>query len=362
MAKQLSFFWRFQGKYLLAFVVAFLPLMGLYLRGAWSFLTPVIIFGLLPLLELFMPGTEENLSEGEEVQAKKNRFFDWLLYLNLPLLYGILLYYFWLISHVDLSLIEWMGLSFSVGIACGALGINVGHELGHRVKKSEQLIAQMLLLGSLYMHFFIEHNRGHHRHVATPKDPASSFKGETVYAFWLRSMLGGYRSAWRLERSRLAKKELPFWSWHNQMLRFQLIQLAALSLVGLAFGPKAMLAYLLVALLGALLLETVNYLEHYGLRRKEIRPGVYEPVKPHHSWNSNHSLGRIILFELTRHSDHHYRASRKYQILRHHEVSPELPTGYPGMMLLALLPPVWFRVMHPHLKAQEAQLALQIQK
>lgn len=340
-------FWRAEAKYLLAYIVIILPYVGLYAKGYWVFLTPFILFGAVPLMEALIQGSDTNHDPHDESKLLSNRIYDYLLYLNLPLLYGLLLYYFWTVTYVPLSLGEHIGLVLSVGIACGAIGINVAHELGHRKAKHERMIAQGLLLGSLYMHFFIEHNRGHHRHVATPRDPASARLGELVYTFWFRSLIGGYLSAWRIEGDRLQSKGLKPFSLHNQMLQFQLIQLAVILAVGVFFSFQAMGAFLLVSLVGILLLETVNYLEHYGLQRKEIRPGVYEPVKPCHSWNSNHFVGRILLYELTRHADHHYRASRKYQILRHQENSPELPTGYPGMLLLTLVPPLWFRIMNP---------------
>lgn len=347
-------FWHREAKYLLAYLVIILPFLSVYLRGSWAFLAPAVFFGLVPLLELVLKGNEENFESSAEKTLLNNRFYDFLLYLNLPLLYGLLIFYFHTLSQGSFSAWEHIGMAISVGISCGAIGINVGHELGHRNTKHERLIAQGLLLGSLYMHFFIEHNRGHHRHVATPKDPASAKMGELVYTFWIKSIVGGYLSAWRLERSRLEKAGKKAFSIQNQMLQFQLIQLLAIVSVAFFFSPEAMLAYLIVSLFGILLLETVNYLEHYGLRRKEIRPGVYEPVNSLHSWNSNHTFGRILLYELTRHADHHYRASRKFQILRHHEDSPELPTGYPGMVLLSLIPPLWFRTMNPRVKAFQA--------
>ncbi len=339
-------------KYLLAYFVPLLPLIGLYLKGYWSFLTPVLLFGLLPALELIMPGTTSNMDDSTSKKALASRWYDVLLYLNLPILYTILAYYLYTVAYIPLAGYELVGLTLSVGIICGALGINVGHELGHRKNKYERLIAQGLLLGSLYMHFYIEHNRGHHRHVATPKDPATARAGETVYQFWPRSIWGGWRSAWRLEAHRLQQKGISPFSLHNLMLRFQLLQTALIVGLGVTLGWAAALAMVIVGLVGAIMLETVNYLEHYGLLRKELSPGRYEPVKPHHSWNSNHTLGRIMLYELTRHSDHHYRASRKYQVLRHHEESLELPTGYPGMMLLSLLPPIWFKVMENRLSLQ----------
>ena len=200
------------------------------------------------------------------------------------------------------------------------------------------------------MHFFIEHNRGHHKNVSTDADPASSRLGETVYAFYFRTIWGSWMSAWHLEAEKLKRNNLPFWSTKNEMLRFQVIQLVLLISIGLVFGGTTLLFFIVGSLIGILLLETVNYIEHYGLRRKK-NGDKYERTLPIHSWNSNHPLGRLILLELSRHSDHHYMASRKYQILRHFDESPQMPTGYPGMLLLSLFPPLWFKLMHRRIDA-----------
>jgi alkane 1-monooxygenase len=311
-------------KYLLAYPLSLLPLVGLAFHGYFTWATVLVAFGLLPFIELFNSGTTANLTEEDEQEERVRPIFDWLLYLNVPILWATLLVYFWQVSNIHLATWELIGITLSVGIICGTLGINVAHELGHRKKKSERLMAQTLLLGSLYQHFFIEHNRGHHRWVATPHDPATARKGEWLYAFWFRSMAGGFVNAWKLENKRLQGQWL---SWNNLMLRFFLLEIATIVSVGLIFSWSAALAFLVVALIGGLLLESVNYLEHYGIQRRMIRPGVYEPVSPKHSWNSDHPAGRIVLYELTRHADHHYRASRKYQILRHVDRSPQLPTN-----------------------------------
>jgi alkane 1-monooxygenase len=121
--------------------------------------------------------------------------------------------------------------------------------------------------------------------------------------------------------------------------------------VGLIWGPTVACFAIGTAIVGFLLLESVNYIEHYGLVRKQLASGRYEPVTPRHSWNSNHELGRIFLYELTRHSDHHYKATRKYQVLRHMDESPQLPLGYPTSILMALVPPLWFKKMNPIVKA-----------
>ena len=240
-----------------------------------------------------------------------------------------------------------------MGLVCGIFGINVGHELGHRKPVYERIMARALLLTSLYMHFYIEHNRGHHKHVGTPSDPATAPYGCSVYRFWLRSIPGVFRKAWDL--AALAQSRQRHSLLQNEMLQYLLIELGFCLLLGLLFGWQALLYFLAAALIGILLLETVNYIEHYGLMRKEIAPGRYERAQPEHSWNSDHLIGRAMLFELSLHSDHHYLASRKYQMLKNHPQAPQLPTGYPGSMLLALLPPAWFLVMHKRIRCYREQ-------
>jgi alkane 1-monooxygenase len=341
--------WR-DFKYLIAYVAPLAAYLGIYFQGIWYFGSIYVGFGIIPLLEIFLPGTDRNLTSQEEETKAESFFFDLLLYLNIPILYGLIFYYFHTLATSQLAVYEIVGMTCSVGLIVGTIGINVAHELGHRASRHEQLMSKALLLSALYMHFNIEHNRGHHKNVATDEDPASARFNESLYAFWLRSVPGAYMNAWRLERQRLKKEGKPFWSFHNEMILFQVIQLAWLSTVGLLFGWWMTGYALAIAVFGFLMLESVNYIEHYGLRRRLLAPGRYEKVGPMHSWNSDHELGRIFLYELTRHSDHHYKASRKYQILRHFDESPQLPTGYPAAIILSLFPPVWFRIMNRRVK------------
>lgn len=331
-------------KYALVLVTPLAVSLSLTLQDGFTFLAPLLLFGLLPLAELFTRGSTRNLTAIEEELARKDRTYDVFLYILLPLQYLLLFQFLARIHrHADAPL-ETLGLVLSMGMACGILGINAAHELGHRSTQYEQVMSKLLLLTSLYMHFFIEHNRGHHRHVSTDEDPASAKKGEWVYRFYFRTIVGSWRSAWQLERERLEKKGLAFWGIHNEMLRFQCVQLAFLVAIAMIYDVQTFACFIAAAGIGVLLLETVNYIEHYGLRRQLVN-GKYERTMPCHSWNSNHPLGRLMLLELSRHSDHHYAASRKYQILRHFDDSPQMPTGYPGMIILALVPPLWFRVM-----------------
>ena len=343
-------------KYLIAYLLPLAGYAGLYLGGIWSFGSIYVAFVALPLLELVLPARTDEHAPTEEDARAARPLFDWLLYLNLPLLAGAVVYLLHVVTTRELATYELTGMILNVGLMVGTVGINVAHELGHRTNRAEQWLAQALLMFGLYMHFFIEHNRGHHRHVATPLDPATSRRGQTLYAFWLRSTTLSWWHAWGLEAERLRRVGKSPLSVDNQMLRFQLIQLAYLGLVTLVFGFTGLWVAVAAAVFGFLMLETVNYIEHYGLLRRRNAAGRYEQVLPIHSWNSNHELGRIFLYELTRHSDHHYRATRKYQILRAYEEAPQLPAGYPACMLMALVPPLWFRVMDDRVDDFRARL------
>ncbi len=341
-------------KYASVYLSLAVIMSSLVAGGIWVFVAPVYVFGLIPLIELFFRGSEQNMTKAEEEIAKKDWKYDFILWSTVPLQFAIMFYFLNRVDDGSLAMWEKLGMMFAFGISCGVLGINLAHELGHRNTWYEQFLSKILLSTSLYMHFFIEHNRGHHKNVSTDEDPASSRYGEIIYAFYLRSVRDSWLSAWHLESDRLKKDGKNFWSMHNEMLMYQFIQLAILAVIFALWGWKVMLFFIGSATIGFLLLETVNYIEHYGLRRKKIDGAYYEKVMPIHSWNSNHPIGRIMLFELTRHSDHHYMASRKYQVLRHFDYSPQMPTGYPGMMVLALLPPLWFKVMHRQIEKYKA--------
>jgi alkane 1-monooxygenase len=234
-----------------------------------------------------------------------------------------------------------------MGLCCGVTGINVAHELGHRSKKYEKNMAKSLLMTSLYMHFFIEHNKGHHKNVGTVEDSVTARKNEWLIMFWFRSISGVFRNAWSISNKESLKKYGKLFSLKNEMIQFTLIQLIWVLTIVLFFGWRVTLYYLLACMVGYLLLETVEYIEHYGLARKKVSEFRYENTQPKHSWNSDHQWGRLLLFELSRHSDHHYKVFKKYQTLDHHDNSPQMPTGYPGMMLLALISPLWFKIMNP---------------
>lgn len=337
-------------KYLSPLVIYVLAWLA-FTNTGWLTWAPMMYgWVLMPTAELFIKPDSKNLGAAEEELVKKDRLYDYLLYLIVILQFAALFVFLFSFKNKPVSGWDTTGRIFSMGLLCGTFGINVAHELGHRIKKYEQFFAKALLLTSLYMHFFIEHNKGHHKNVATPEDPSSARYNEPVFIFYFRTVIFSYLSAWKIANNEMKKKGLPVLHWKNEMLQAQIIQLLFVAFIILLFGWMTTLYFLMAATIGFLLLETVNYIEHYGLQRKQKEDGNYERAMPQHSWNSNHILGRLMLFELSRHSDHHYLASRKYQVLQHHEDAPQLPTGYPGSMILAMIPPLWFYVMNKKIR------------
>ncbi|GCD80052.1 alkane 1-monooxygenase [Schleiferia thermophila] len=337
-------------RYLLAFTITLSTLVSFQLTGWLSFATVVYAFGILPLLELILPPESTNLSKPEEEVFAKDKIFDFFILLAAFSQFSLFVYFLVNVSQLRPDDVTFWGRSLSFGVHTGVMGINVGHELGHRTEKWMQRIAMGLLSTSLYAHFYIEHNFGHHKNVGTPYDPSTARYNESVYIFWIRAVFTGIRSAYRIQLDILRRRKLPFNSRHNLFLMLSAIQIALISIVYGIFGWIGVLGFLTSAITGFLLLETVNYIEHYGLARKMVSERRYEDVNVTHSWNSNHIIGRSVLFELSRHSDHHENPHRKYQILKHFDQSPQMPTGYPGMMLLTLIPPLWFSIMNKKIK------------
>jgi alkane 1-monooxygenase len=333
-------------KYLFAYSIPLMTLVSISYNGILTFATPLYAFIFIPLLEIILKDYDREYSESQKEKRLNNILFDILLYLNIPFVFGLLAYGFWVLETKSMLPFEMVGIVLSLGILLATNAINVAHELGHRKTQRERTLSKLLLLPCLYMHFYLEHNFGHHKNVATPEDPATSKKNQSVYHFWITSVLKQYKNAWQIQLSILAKGNHTYFSLKNDMLWYSIFQLCYLDLCFLFFGISGLLFALAVGVLSFVFLETINYVEHYGLVRKKLPSGRYERVQTHHSWNSNHIIGRIVLYELTRHSDHHFKASKKYQILENKKESPQLPFGYPTSILLSLVPPLWFWIMN----------------
>ena len=336
-------------KYFSVYLLPLTVFVSFHGKGLTSFFPIFVFFVLVPLLELFLKPDHSNFDQETALLEKNSRLYDWILYLAVPVQVGMLIYFLYVIAATPYDSLEFYGRIFAMGLMCGVMGINIGHELGHRPERIDQLLGEILLLTSLNTHFLPYHNEGHHREVATPQDPATAKKGQWLFHFWITSHFGSYVKAWTIEASRMRKKKKPVLSLQNRMVVYTIANVLVLGSIYYYFGLQVLIAFVLAAVIGILLLETVNYIEHYALLRKINNKGRYERVRHMHSWNSDHQIGRLMLFNLSRHSDHHYKASKKYQVLESLEDSPQMPTGYPGMMVLALLPPLWFGLMNPYL-------------
>jgi alkane 1-monooxygenase len=339
-------------KYLLAFSIPLSGLIGFYFQGVWTFSAIIFAFGFIPIAELILPVNKKNYNEKEIKNRLENHFFDFLLYLNLPIVYGLIAYVAQKIYFETNSLTEIIGMTLSLGVILGANGINVAHELGHRNSYLEKLIAKLLLIPNHYTHFFIEHNLGHHLHVGTPKDPSTARYNQNLYVFWIQTVTGTYKKAWQIQNKLNKDEKHSLLSVKNDMFWFSIIHIIYLISIAFFLGKTVFFVLFFAGIVGFLLLECINYIEHYGLKRALLPSGRYERVSEKHSWNSNHIVGRIVLYELTRHSDHHYKSQKKYQILEYHDVSPQLPFGYPTSIIISLFPPLWFGIMNKRIPAE----------
>ena len=335
--------------YLLSLIV---PLITFWAWGAavasgleiFWYMGPFWILIGVPIIDTLMGTQKENPPDWAEADLSGDRYYRILTYLFAPLQYAGFFFACWYLTTHDMSTFAAVGLTLTVGTV-GGIGIANAHELGHKKAPIERWWAKVVLAQTAYGHFEIEHNRGHHTRVSTPEDPATSRFGESFWAFLPRSVVGGIRSGWELERKRLAFKGQGPWTLQNDVLNAWLMSVVLFAATIAMFGPRIIPFLIGQAIFGFSLLEVVNYLEHYGLKRQKKADGRYARCSPEHSWNSNHIASNVLLYQLERHSDHHAHPTRRYQTLRHFEESPQLPSGYGLMLGLAYIPPLWRRVM-----------------
>ncbi|MEO9079134.1 MAG: alkane 1-monooxygenase [Rhodanobacter sp.] len=340
--------------FLLAFSTDLLPLGSLALKQAgvplelatWCPL--LFIFGVVPLLDAIVEHDRRNPNDpAETLQLERDTSFRILTMLVLPLWLATLAWCTWHFVQWPLSLGGVIGWTLSTGVIGGTLAINPAHELIHKPTRLEPIIGGVLLSSVGYHGFKVEHVRGHHLHVATPEDSSSARLGESIYAFVPRALWRNLRNAWRLESARLIQRGKSPWSWRNEMVHWTLLWVVFMALACWLGAISGLLFFITQGLVAAATLEVINYVEHYVLSRREISAGRYERVTHLHSCNSSQRYTNWLLFNLQRHSDHHETARRRYQSLLHHDDSPQLPAGNATMFVLALLPPLWRRVMDP---------------
>lgn len=327
------------------------PLLWQWHPVTWVLWLPTLFtYVIAPCIDWLLGTDTSNPPESAVPKLEADPYYRRVTFALVPLLWGAFIYAAWFSQTAPLTWLGFLGLIIATG-GVGGFCINLGHEIGHKRTGVERWLAKLILAPSFYGHFTIEHNRGHHRDVATPEDPASSRMGETIWHFVLREMPGAFKRAWALERERMRVDCQAFWSLHNEILQPALITVALWGGLCLWLGPQVLLFLLPAALWSNFQLTSANYIEHYGLLRQRDANGRLETCKPQHSWNSNHLFSNWATFHLQRHSDHHAHPLRRFQSLRHFKEAPQLPNGYFGMFPVAYIPPLWFAVMDKRLLA-----------
>jgi alkane 1-monooxygenase len=347
--------------YLNAFKLPVLAIVAFYLGGWWLFMPAFFVFVILTIIDHWVGLNTTNVPAEAIHDVESDPFYKYLTYAWSVVQTAFLLWAVWIVSAGGLQTMwDWVGFAFSCALVTGGIGITVAHELGHKKSGLERFLSKLLLMQVCYMHFYVEHNRGHHVHVATPKDPATARANQHFYAFWWQSVVGSYSHAWSIETENLRRNNKPM--WQNSMIVYTLLPILYCGLLtGVAFAMGMSHFYLVPvffftqSVIAFTLLEQVNYIEHYGIVRKQLPDGRYERVNPLHSWNASHQLSNFFLFQLQRHSDHHHNAIKRYQVLHHYEESPQLPFGYPTMVMIAMVPPLWFSMMNPRLQQWQQQ-------
>lgn len=344
--------------YLLVFIIPLSIVLGYYSNYVLAlYAMPVLLFVILPLLDPILGVDDTNYSKDLAQSIKDESYYRRILHIWVVVQSSVMLWLIYILITDSVSIHQFILLTLNTMLMNGGVGITIAHELGHKTNKLDKFLAKLLLVQVGYGYFYVEHNRGHHVHVATPKDPATAKKNQSYYSFWKQAVIGGFFNSIKIERERLTQRKQKSNFWTNETYRLTLISfLLYLSVVVLSYyingyiNTKLASFLLLQAFLSFSLLEAVDYIEHYGILRKEISPGLYEKVNPYHSWNANFIYSNYLLFQLQRHADHHLFATKNYQVLNSYPESPQLPNGYPGMVLLTLVPPLWFKVMNARLE------------
>jgi len=340
-------------KYLLPYTVIPLAFLSFASGGLWSYSIPVYTFVLIPIIDVVLPKDTYNFNEEEKKSANSNMLYSYILYGLVPLQYIFLFLFLEGVTNPECTIFEIIGMTLGMGIISGNL-VNLAHELGHRKNRFKQFLAKVSLMQILMMDFFIYHNNVHHKWVATEKDPASAKKGDNFYVFLFKDIFGSASAAWNVEARRLYRKGHSSFSWANQVLQYYLCEFIFLALVTWLFAWQGLVFTLICSFFAHFVLSQLNFIQHYGLRRKLKENGNYERPNLGHSWNSPSFWSSAMLFTLPRHSDHHFKSSIPYQTLTQYEDSPHHPYGYPTMMILCLIPPLWYKIMDPILEKRAA--------
>lgn len=328
-----------------------LAIIGTLWGGLWTLMLPAYGVMLVPVLDR-LTGLNEDNADPETDEADLF-WYRAITLIWVPVQFVLL---FWIIGYVSLNRhlgwAELLVLLYGVGIMTGASGIVYAHELMHQRNRLERWLGDLLLAMVLYSHFRSEHLLVHHQHVATPHDAVTARYNEGFLRYFPRVLRHCPPSAWRAEAALLKRRGAGTFDRRNPFWRYGALQLGMLIMAVVVGGWYGLALFLAQSLIAIWMLELTNYVEHYGLTRKYLGRGKFEYVKPHHSWNAAHRVSNWLLINLQRHSDHHYKPDRRYPLLQTYteDEAPQLPYGYPLMTAMAMVPPLWRRVMNPKVR------------
>ncbi|MGC1261414.1 MAG: alkane 1-monooxygenase [Jannaschia helgolandensis] len=330
--------------------------IGAVQGGVWVVAMPIYAWVVYTILDM-IAGLEEGNAD-PDMDRTRLGWYRAITLIWAPVQFVTLFGLIWYVTRADhLSALEMWALFFGMGVVSGTIGINYSHELMHQRPRLDRWLGDILLAMVLYSHFRSEHLLVHHRYVATPRDPVTARYNEGFHRFFPRVLRQSLVSAWKAEAAMLARKSLPAWDLSNPFWRYAALQGGMLLLAILLGGWVGIVLFLVQAATAIWQLELVNYVEHYGLTRRHLGGGKYEPVRPHHSWNSAQKASNWLLINLQRHSDHHYKPDRPFPLLQTYseDEAPQLPAGYPVMTAAAMIPPLWRRMMNPRVRAWRRQ-------
>lgn len=332
--------------YLRIFVWTGVCILGIAIGGIFSYLF-IFMLLLFAMLDHVVGRDTRNYPPQLDKQMSGIKFYRYITYAQLPVQICCLFYVGWRATQPEVQLWEQIGMVLCSGIIYGNIGINVAHELVHKETRLERTLGGILLSMVCYGTFKVEHIRGHHVNVATPLDASTPRFNQSLYSFLPQAYVRNAYNGFRLEAERLREEGRRAWGWRNELLGWSMLSLCWMLLMFTLFGQHGLVIFLAQSFIAITVLETINYIDHYGMERTKLANGQYSPVTHHHSWNASDILSNYGLLNLQRHSDHHAFPRRRYQILRHFDDSPQLPSGYAVMILLAFFPPLWRKVMNP---------------
>jgi alkane 1-monooxygenase len=329
--------------YLILLFVPALVVAGYLLGSWWNFLVPLCCFVAYPLSNFFVSSAAINNADAPQIYSSSS--YRNIALSFVPVLISLTGWAVYVAGNTSITGVSFGGLALSVGIVNGVLGFTLAHEFIHHFSGKEQVAGYLLLLQNNYMHYGIEHVWGHHVYACTSEDPHTARIGEPLYSYLYRAVKGTYKNAWKIDLKKISRTSFKFSIMRSRMLLFGVLQVILMLVIFFTLGPFSLIFFLLQNLVAIALLHIINYLQHYGLMRKSNPGEGYERLGAHHAWNTGRYNRCINLFQLESHADHHMHPGRPFDKLSHHDDSPAHPAGYSFMVLLSLIPPLWFKIM-----------------